>query len=50
MSRDEPGHESLGESPPPSDHGERMAPVGPAEERDRRAHEETAAELRRKAD
>jgi hypothetical protein len=46
--REEPSHEGLPASPPPSGHGERMAAVGPAEERDRRAHEEANAELRRK--
>jgi hypothetical protein len=48
--RREQAHKSLGESPPPPDHGERMAPVGPSDERDRRAHEEADAERRRKAD
>jgi len=47
--RNEPGHEGLPESPPPPGHGERMAPVGPADERDRRAHEEADAELSRKS-
>jgi hypothetical protein len=47
--RQEPSHEGLPESPPPPDHGERMAPVGPSDERDRRAHEEADAELRRKS-
>jgi hypothetical protein len=47
--RQEPSHEGLPESPPPPGHGERMAPVGPSDERDRRAHEEADAELRRKS-
>jgi hypothetical protein len=47
--RQEPGHKGLPESPPPPDHGERMAPTGPSDERDRRAHEEADAERRRKA-
>jgi hypothetical protein len=47
-SRHHPGHEGLGESPPPPDHGERMAPVGPSDDDERRAHEEADAELRRK--
>jgi hypothetical protein len=47
--RHEPAHEGLPASAPPPGHGERMAPVGPADERDRRAHEEADAELRRKA-
>jgi hypothetical protein len=46
--REEPTHDGLPGSPPPAGHGERMAPVGPSDERDRRAHEEADAELRRK--
>jgi hypothetical protein len=46
--RHDPAHEGLDASPPPPGHGERMAPVGPSDERDRRAHEEADAELRRK--
>jgi hypothetical protein len=46
--RHESSHEGVPESPPPPGHGERMAPVGPSDERDRRAHEEAEAELRRK--
>ena len=45
----EPEHRGLGESPPPPGHGERMAPAGDSDERDRRAHEAAAAELRRTA-
>jgi hypothetical protein len=45
--RNDPAHVGLGESPPPRGHGERMAPVGPSDEDERRAHQQAAEELRR---
>ena len=46
---DHPSHLGLDESPPPPDHGERMAPVPPSDEEQRAAHEAAAAERARKA-
>jgi hypothetical protein len=47
--RDHPAHLGLDESPPPPDHGERMAPVPSSEEQERAAHEAADAERERKA-
>jgi hypothetical protein len=47
--RDHPAHLSMPESPPPADHGERMAPVPPSDEQERAAHEAADAERERKA-
>jgi hypothetical protein len=47
--RDHPAHLGLDASPPPPDHGERMAPVPPSGEQEREAHEAAEAERRRKA-
>src|SRR4051812_31236532 len=47
--RDHPAHLGLDESPPPPDHGERMAPVPPSDEQERAAHEAASAERERKA-
>jgi hypothetical protein len=47
--RDHPAHLGLDASPPPPDHGERMAPVPSSEEQDRQAHEAAEAERERKA-
>jgi hypothetical protein len=46
--RDHPAHMGQPESPPPRDHGERMAPVPPSGENERAAHEAAAAERERK--
>ena len=47
--RDHPSHLGVDASPPPPDHGERMAPVPPSDEQERAAHEAAAAERERKA-
>ena len=47
--RDHPAHLGLDASPPPADHGERMAPVPDSDEQERAAHEAAAAERARKA-
>ena len=47
--RDHPAHLGRDESPPPADHGERMAPVPPAADQERAAHEAASAEAERKA-
>jgi hypothetical protein len=47
--RDHPAHLGLDESPPPPDHGERMAPVPSSEEQEREAHAAADAERERKA-
>jgi hypothetical protein len=47
--RDHPAHLGHPESPPPPDHGERMAPVPPSDEQERVAHEAASAERERKA-
>ena len=47
--RDDPAHLGLDASPPPPDHGERMAPVPDSDEQERAAHEAAAAESERKA-
>jgi hypothetical protein len=47
--REHPAHLGLDESPPPPDHGERMAPVPPSGEQERLAHEAASAESDRKA-
>jgi hypothetical protein len=47
--RDHPAHLGLDTSPPPPDHGERMAPVPDSDEQERAAHEAAAAERGRKA-
>ena len=47
--RDHPAHLGMDESPPPRDHGERMAPVPSSEEQERAAHEAAEAERERKA-
>jgi len=47
--RDHPAHLGVDPSPPPADHGERMAPVPSSEEQERAAHEAAAAERERKA-
>jgi hypothetical protein len=47
--RDHPAHLGLDASPPPPDHGERMAPVPPSDEQERAAHEAAEAERERKA-
>jgi hypothetical protein len=47
--RDHPAHLGLDSSPPPPDHGERMAGVPSSEEQEREAHEAAAAERERKA-
>ena len=47
--RDHPAHLGLDGSPPPPDHGERMAPVPPSDEEERAAHEAAEAERERKA-
>jgi hypothetical protein len=46
---DHPAHLGLDESPPPPDHGERMAPVPASGEQERAAHEAASAERERKA-
>jgi hypothetical protein len=46
---DHPAHLGLDESPPPRDHGERMAPVPSSDEQERAAHAAAAAERERKA-
>jgi hypothetical protein len=46
---DHPAHLGLDESPPPSEHGERMAPVPPSGEQERAAHDAASAERERKA-
>jgi len=48
-SRHDPAHLTLDESPPPPDHGERMAPAPSSDEQEREAHEAAAAERARKA-
>jgi hypothetical protein len=47
--RDHPAHLGMPASPPPPDHGERMAPVPDSDEQERAAHEAAAAERERKA-
>ena len=47
--RDHPAHLGLDASPPPADHGERMAPVPDSDEQERAAHEAAEAERERKA-
>jgi hypothetical protein len=47
--RHDPAHLGFGESPPPPDHGERMAPVPPSDEQERAAHAAASAERERKA-
>jgi hypothetical protein len=47
--RHDPAHLGLDASPPPPDHGERMAPVPPPDEEEREAHEAASAERARKA-
>jgi hypothetical protein len=47
--RDHPSHLGQAESPPPPDHGERMAPVPDSDEQERAAHEAASAEAERKA-
>src|ERR671923_2160773 len=47
--RDHPAHLGHAESPPPPDHGERMAPAPPSGEDERIAHEAASAERSRKA-
>jgi hypothetical protein len=46
--RSDPDHVSSVESPPPPDHGERMAPVPDSSEWERRAHADAEAERRRR--
>jgi hypothetical protein len=47
--RSDPDHVSRAESPPPPDHGERMAPVPDSSEWERRAHDDAEAERRRRS-
>jgi hypothetical protein len=47
--RDHPAHLGLPDSAPPSDQGERMAPVPSSAEQERIAHEAASAERERKA-
>ena len=47
--RDHPAHLGLDASPPPPDHGERMAPGPSSEEQERAAHAAADAERERKA-
>jgi hypothetical protein len=47
--RDHPAHLGLDASPPPPDHGERMAGVPSSEEQEREAHAAADAERERKA-
>jgi hypothetical protein len=47
--RDHPAHLGQPESPPPPDHGERLAPVPPSDEQERIAHEAASAERESKA-
>jgi hypothetical protein len=47
--RDDPAHLGLDASPPPPDHGERMAGVPSSAEQERAAHEAADAEVERKA-
>jgi hypothetical protein len=46
-SRHDPAHVGLDESPPPPDHGERMAPAPPSDVQERAAHEAARAERER---
>jgi len=47
--RDNPAHLGLDASPPPPDHGERMAGVPSSDDQEREAHEAAEAERQRKA-